>query len=318
MAMALAHSRGWLDFDERVASYWPEFSQNGKEGTTVRQLLAHQAGLSALDEPITLEIIADFERLDAILARQRPAHVPGARQAYHCWSIAWYQSALLQRLDPQRRRLGRFFREEIAQPLGADFHIGLPDEVPDSALARLIPYRGILLISRTPWSFLLRLLWPPSLAARSVLNPSFAADAGSFNRPEVRSLEIGAGNGMGSARGIARAFSEFATGGMVLKLRAETLEELERPPIPPLEATADLVFGIDIPFSLGFMRQTPGSAFVIGGGGRSYGSFGAGGSGGFADPENQLGFGYVLNGMGASLTNDSRERALSEAVYRAL
>lgn len=82
MAMALAHSRGWLDFDERVASYWPEFSQNGKERITVRQLLAHLAGLSALDEPITLGIIANFERLDVILAGQKPAHAPGAREAF--------------------------------------------------------------------------------------------------------------------------------------------------------------------------------------------------------------------------------------------
>ena len=317
MATALAHSRGWLDFDERVATYWPEFSQNGKEKITVRQLLAHQAGLPAVDEPITLEIMADFERLDAILARQKPAHVPGVRQAYHCWNIAWYQSALLQRVDPKGRRLGQFFREEIAEPLGADFHIGLPDEVPDSAVAQLIPYHKIVLMFRTPWPFLIKLIWPRSLASRTLLNPSFVANKNNFNKREVWSIEMGAGGGMGSARGIARAFSEFATGGKTLKLRTETLEELERPPIPPSEQTADLVFGLEIPFSLGFIKQTPGSAFAIGGDARSYGSFGAGGSGGFADPKNQIGFGYALNKMGVSLVNDERESALSEAVYRA-
>jgi CubicO group peptidase (beta-lactamase class C family) len=317
MATALAHSRGWLDFDERVATYWPEFSQNGKEEITVRQLFAHQAGLSALDEPITLEIMGDFERLDAILARQKPAHAPGVQQAYHCWNIAWYQSALLQRVDPKGRRLGQFFREEIAEPLGADFHIGLPDEVPDSAVAQLIPYQKIVLMFRTPWPFLIRIIWPWSLASRTLLNPSFVANKNNFNKREVWSVEMGAGGGMGSARGIARAFSEFATGGKTLKLRTETLEELERPPIPPSKQTADLVFGLQIPFSLGFIKQTPGSAFAIGGDARSYGSFGAGGSGGFADPENHIGFGYALNKMGVSLANDKRESALSEAVYRA-
>ena len=108
MATALAHSRGWLDFDERVATYWPEFSQNGKEKITVRQLLAHQAGLPALDEPITLELMADFDRLDAILARQKPApngsaissrkNCPNLRPfgSTRCNNALWYQPMFQQ------------------------------------------------------------------------------------------------------------------------------------------------------------------------------------------------------------------------------
>lgn len=87
MVMALAHSRRWLDYDERVCTYWPEFAQNGKDGITIRQLLAHQAGLFAFDEPVDREVIADLDRLAAVMARQRPAWGPGERQAYHAINL---------------------------------------------------------------------------------------------------------------------------------------------------------------------------------------------------------------------------------------
>jgi CubicO group peptidase (beta-lactamase class C family) len=83
MTLAIAHSRGWLDYEERVATYWPEFAQKGKAGITVRQLLAHQAGLFAFDEPVDRGVVADLDRLAMVLARQTPAWEPGTRQAYH-------------------------------------------------------------------------------------------------------------------------------------------------------------------------------------------------------------------------------------------
>jgi len=109
MAMAVAHSRGWLDYEERVSTYWPEFAQNGKKTITVRQLLAHQAGLFALDEPVDKSVVADLDRLAVILARQRPAWEPGTRQAYHAITLGYYESELLRRVDPQYRSLGQFF-----------------------------------------------------------------------------------------------------------------------------------------------------------------------------------------------------------------
>ena len=82
MTLALAHSRGWLDYDDRVSGYWPEFAQHGKEAITVRQLLAHQAGLFAFDEHVDKSMLADLDRLATVLARQKPAWPPGERQAY--------------------------------------------------------------------------------------------------------------------------------------------------------------------------------------------------------------------------------------------
>jgi CubicO group peptidase (beta-lactamase class C family) len=128
MTFAIAHSRGWLEYDERVCTYWPEFAQRGKETITVRQLLAHQAGLFAFDEPVDREVVADLDRLALVLARQAPAWKPGMRQAYHAISLGFYQGELLRRIDPRNRSLGQFFQEEIASPLGLDFYIRVPEE----------------------------------------------------------------------------------------------------------------------------------------------------------------------------------------------
>ena len=110
MVLALAHSRGWLDYDERVCTYWPEFAQAGKEQITVRQLLAHQAGLFAFDEKVDREVVADLDRLAEIMARQRPAWEPGERQAYHAISLGFYESELVRRIDPQHRQPGPVLR----------------------------------------------------------------------------------------------------------------------------------------------------------------------------------------------------------------
>jgi CubicO group peptidase (beta-lactamase class C family) len=138
MTLAIAHSRGWLDYDELVCKYWPEFAQNGKEKITVRQLLAHQAGLFALDVPVDRSVVADLDRLAFVLACQKPAWEPGTRQAYHAVSLGFYEGELLRRTDPQHRSLGQFFQDEVATPLGLEFYIRLPDSIPDSRLAPLI------------------------------------------------------------------------------------------------------------------------------------------------------------------------------------
>jgi len=143
MTLALAHSRGWLDYEAPVARYWPEFAQQGKAAVSVRQLLAHQAGLFALDVPLDRELLADFDRLAIVLARQKPAWPPGTRQAYHAVTLGFYENEILRRIDPQRRSLGQFFQDEIATPLGLDFYISLPESIPNERLAS-IAHAGIL------------------------------------------------------------------------------------------------------------------------------------------------------------------------------
>jgi CubicO group peptidase (beta-lactamase class C family) len=119
MTLAVAHSRGWLDYEAPVTKYWPEFAQHGKEKITIRQLLAHQAGLFGFDEPVDRAVFADLDRLAVVLARQKPAWEPGSRTAYHAISLGFYQSELLRRVDPQHRSLGQFFQDEIATSTSA-------------------------------------------------------------------------------------------------------------------------------------------------------------------------------------------------------
>jgi CubicO group peptidase (beta-lactamase class C family) len=104
MTLAIAHSRGWLGYEERVSMYWPEFAQQGKERITVRQLLAHQAGLFAFDEPVDRSMVADLDRLAVVMARQKPAWEPGTRQGYHALTLGFYEGELLRRVDPQHRK----------------------------------------------------------------------------------------------------------------------------------------------------------------------------------------------------------------------
>ena len=119
LTVALAHSRGLIDYDEKVAAYWPEFAQNSKENITVRQLLSHQAGLCAIDEPLNVEVLADLEAVASILARQRPAWEPGTRHGCHYLSLGLYEGELIGRTDPQHRSLGRFFLRKRSPPLWA-------------------------------------------------------------------------------------------------------------------------------------------------------------------------------------------------------
>jgi CubicO group peptidase (beta-lactamase class C family) len=318
MAVALAHSRGLLDYDEPVASYWPEFAAQGKQEVTVRQLLAHQAGLCAIDERLDARGLADLDGLAKILAQQRPAWKPGSRQGYHALSLGWYESALIRRVDPKGRPLGRFFAEEIAKPLGLEFYFGLPSEVGAERVASIkgAPLTSTLMHARTmPPRMLANFVQPRSLTSRTFGNPRLRS-AADLDKPAYRAVEIPAGGGIGQVRSIARAYGDLATGGHDMGVSAATLSELTAPPRPPTKSTRDLVLTVDASFALGFSR--PSRQFRFGSGPRAFGHPGAGGSFGFADPDAGVGFAYAPNRLGHHLRDDPREKALRDAVYRAL
>ena len=252
MTLALAHSRGWLDFDQRVAAYWPEFATNGKDTITVRQLLAHQAGLFKLDEPVTRELVRDRDRLAVVLARQRPAWEPGTRQAYHAITLGFYQSELLRRIDPQQRSLGQFFEDEIATPLGLEVYIRLPESIRNSRLA---------VMSRPgPWQML------TGFSPRVLFefynrhsNISRALDGSSLPHDEprvyARNFEVPSGGGVGTARAIARAYSAFVAGDE-LGLKSCTLNQLAAPATPSANGFYDECMKGEAQFSLGFMKPS--------------------------------------------------------------
>ena len=311
MTLALAHSRGWLDYEERVCTYWPEFAQQGKEKITVRQLLAHQAGLHAFDDPVDRCVIADLDRLAEIMARQKPAWKPGERQAYHAISLGFYQSELLRRVDPGRRSLGRFFQDEIAAPLDLDFYIRLPEAMTDSRLATLEPPGLLARLLSFPIRLQLDALNPRSHFYRALMANPGTALSYDAHRIYARDFEVPSGGGVGTARAIAHAYGVFATGGHELQLRSETLGLLKAPAIPARHGFYDECMRGDARFSLGFMK--PGPVWRFGHDG-AFGSPGAGGSLGYADPEAGIGYAYVTNRMGTALTGDPRDVALRAAL----
>ena len=318
MTLALAHSRGWLDYDERVCSYWPEFAQQGKEAITVRQLLAHQAGLFAFDEPVDRSVVADPDRLAVVMARQRPAWPPGARQGYHGLTLGFFEGELVRRIDPRHRTLGRFFQDEIADPLGLEVYIRVPESLPDARLATLSRPDAAAVFGRSGFPMRLLLVM---FSHHSNIYRALAVNPGSevvrdAQRIVARELEVPAGGGVGTARAIARAYSVFATGGRELKLRCETLRALQAPATPSANGFHDdCLLAADVRYSLGFTK--PSSFWPFGGEG-SYGALGAGGSMGFADPAAGIGYAYVTSKMGGALRGDPRDVALRHALYEAI
>ena len=307
LAMALAHSQGLFDYDERISKYWPEFAQQGKDKITVRQLLAHQAGLYAFDEMADKNLIADLDRLTVVLARQRPAHEPGTKQIYHAVTLGYYENELLRRVDPKHRSIGQYFRDEIAAPLGLDLYIRLPEEIPNTRLATLQQAKiGLSTVFHVPLPFVLAAMNPHSALSKAMVGSLFPLDK---ERVYARNFEVPSGGGVGTARAIAYAYSIFATGGKALGLRQETLRQLMAPPIAPLHGLP-----AEIQFSLGFAKPSPKNPF---GHPSSFGAAGFGGSFGFADPQAEIGYGYVPNGMVMSLI-DARDLALRKAMYHSI
>jgi CubicO group peptidase (beta-lactamase class C family) len=311
MTVAIANARGWLDYDAPIARYWPEFAQHDKGTITVRQLLAHEAGLVFLDEPLTVERMRNLDEIAELLARQKPAWPPGSRHGYHAMTIGLYMQELIRRVDPQHRTLGRFFHEEIAAPLGLDFYIGLPQDMPASRLAVIKPmsrWRALAALRHTPPLLIAKIVAPNSLLRRSLIFTTLDP-----NDRGYLEIEVPAGNGVGTARAIARAYSAFAEGGSELGITSATFEQLTGPPPP---ATKDAIIGSTTCFALGYMR--PSAAYRFGSSSRAFGTPGAGGSFGFADPDEHLGYAYVTNKLDFYLVDDPREKTLRDAIYRAI
>jgi len=318
LALALAHSRGLIDYEQRVCTYWPEFAQQGKERITVRQLLSHQAGLFALDAPVDRGVIADLDQLATVLAAQKPEWEPGSRQAYAMIALGFYEGELLRRVDPLHRSLGQYFQDEIATPLGLDFYIRVPAAIPNTRLATINDLnllRALPILARISLPLLLSGLNPGSALRRSDRNPgsNVVIDPDTVY---LREVEVPAGGGVGTARAMARAYSEFATGGHELGLRSETLRALMAPAKPPRHGFYDESLKVTWQLSLGFLKSSPG--YWLFGSPDAFGMPGWGGSFAFADPETRLGYAYVMNRVGPHGPADKRDSALRAALNRCL
>ncbi len=177
LVLASLRSKGLLDWDETVAHYWPEFAAEGKDAITVRQLLAHEAGLAVLDTQLRSKDLHDLDRLATILAAQRPAWVPGTRRGYHAVSLGFFQNELARRVDPQHRTIGTILAEDFVAPLGLSLYIGLPDDVDldeIAVLGRLAPSAALRQLPGVPWPLARQLANRRSPTSRSLSNPALA------------------------------------------------------------------------------------------------------------------------------------------------
>ena len=300
-AAAMLVDRGTLDVERPVVDYWPEFAQAGKSEIKVRHLLTHEAGLAGVDEELPDGAVLDWDRMIAALERQAPIWTPGEAMGYHAITYGWLVGEVIRRIDG--RTCGEFVRDEIAGPLGVDFFIGLP-ESEDPRTADLIPAPGAAPIGAAP---------PDNLAARA-LGLAAPRLAGTVNSREWRAAELPAANGHGNGRSLATIYSALAQGGGDL-LSRDAIEACG-----PTEHAAreDMVLGFLVRRSLGFILSTAGGRYEWGPNPRTFGHSGAGGSLGFADPDAEIGFGYVMNQMSAGLGADPRWKPMIDAVYASL
>ncbi|NOQ26529.1 MAG: serine hydrolase [Bacteroidales bacterium] len=313
LCLAMAHSNGWLDYEEKVSTYWPEFAQNGKESITVRQLLAHEAGLCLVDEVFEINDLANFDFIAELMARQKTLWKPGEMHGYHLSTMGMYMNELMRRVDPKGRSIGVFFEEELAKPLDLDFYIGLPDTILEEELAKVYyPSIGQFIINMNKMPEKMRRDFRNK---KSILYQSFKIpEKFSPNNRSTQRVEMPSGNGIGDARSIAKVYSVFALGAKELDVKEETIYLLSQPASIPKNGAFDIVMGLDTYFSYGFLK--PGPDLLYGNNQQVYGTPGAGGSYGFADPEKEIGYAYVMSKMGLYLVNDPREVALRDAMYR--
>lgn len=352
----LLHQRGQLDLDAPVATYWPEFKANGKERVLVRHLLAHRAGLPALTEPLTPAQAVDGVSGPSALAAQTPLWEPGADHGYHAHTYGWLVGELVRRATG--RGLGRWFAEEVAQPLGLSLWFGLPatPEVPDGGvdLARLAdvptpeppPASGMRVRPKRSVTDAYR--DPASLTRRAFDSVAPRPD---MNDPAWLAAGLPSGGGVATARSLSRFYAALIgpveplpeppaggpgaasrTGGRAAPWPGRQPDRRrhgpERPgggrlftPATLTQARSQESSGPDRVLVVG---SRFGLGFMLHGPGApmlAKGSFGHPGSGGslaFADPESGTAFAYVTAAMQRSVTSDPRAHALVRALRTCL
>ncbi len=296
--------RGAIDLDATMATYWPEFAQAGKEAITVRQTLGHNDGVIFCDAAPE-DSWLDWEAMTAAIAAQEPAWPPGTQGAYNSHNYGYLIGELIRRVDG--RTPGVFVREEITEPLGADYHIGLAE----ADLVRVTDFNP------NPKSTTLNAFKDPSTnLARAWHRIPKDGGPSPFNRRDYRVKEFPSGNGHGNARAVARVYAALACGGAIDGVRVWSEDAVAR----MAELQWDSECGMTHrPFRMGqglFLNSPPLQS--MGPNMAAFGHMGAGGAIGFADPERKLAFSYSPNFMceGAGLGDrcDALIAAVSECI----
>ncbi|MEU8539842.1 serine hydrolase domain-containing protein [Streptomyces sp. NPDC048717] len=309
----LLHQRGLLDLDAPVATYWPDFKAAGKDRVTVRQMLAHRAGVPVLDRRLTLAEAIDLGASTRAIAAQAPIWEPGTAHGYHAHTFSWLLSGLVHQVTG--RTIGRWVAEEIADPLGLELWIGLPPEQ-----THRVGRVGVAPETEPADSPALKIRPKPAVTAaygdpESLTRRAFDVieTRPDENDPAYLAAELPGSAGVATARALARFYAATlgpVDGGARL-FDSETLA-LAR---TEESAGPDRVLVVGTRFGLGYMLHGAAAPFL---GAGSFGHPGRGGSLGFADPETGVAFGYVTNGMRKTVTADPRAQALVRAVRSVL
>ena len=299
-ALVLA-DRGELDLDAPIARYWPEFARAGKAGVLVRHALGHTAALPGWTEKIAFEDLYDWEKVTDLLAGQAPWWPPGEASAYHAITHGYLVGEVVRRITGQT--LGRFLADEVAGPLGADFHIGL-----DPA-----DHRRVAQSIATPTSTQAAAQTDPaSVFVRIADNPRLPA-LGDIDIPRWLSAEIPASNGVGNARSVAKLQSVLAGGGAANGRRLLSREGCEAV-LRQQSDGVDRAFLTPMRWAMGFALDLAGLSF----GPRTCFWGGSGGSLVVVDLERRMSFAYVMNRMVGAPFGDPRNVPLIAATYAAL
>ncbi len=298
MSLLLLADRGEVDLHAPAAKYWPEFAQNGKKAVEVRHFLSHTAGLSGMDKKVEGDALYDWEWMTTALAKQEPWWKPGTQSGYHALTQGHLIGEIVRRATGQT--IGNFFRQEIAEPTGADFHIGA-DEALDKRIGNLVPPKS----GPSPN--------PKSIAGRTFANPG--VDATEPRNRAWRAAEIPAANGQGNARSIVRAQTAMANGGEAFGKTIMSEEGTKRIFEKQSEGV-DLVLGLPLTFGMGYGLNNPAAPISPNANTCFWGGYG--GSSVIVDQDARLCFSYVMNKMESGLLGDPRGFGLAAAMYMSM
>ena len=297
-----------IDIAQRVAEFWPEFAQAGKENITLAQLLSHQAGLCALDRQVD---VLDYLTVIDALEKQKPLWPPGTAHGYHARTFGFLIDELVRRIAG--KTISDYWRENFAEPLQLDLWIGLPEK--ENARAATI-YPAKAGKPPEPAKFYADLATPGTLVRKAFTSPYGLHAVSAMNDPSNRAHPNASFGGFATANSLAKFYAMLANGGELAGRRFFTDETL-----PWMTTTLtdgiDRVFQIPTAFSAGFMKDSRESKRrIFGRSTSSFGHPGAGGSHAFADPENGIAFAYVMNQMEQSLLPNEKSLRLVDAIYR--
>ncbi|TMS35060.1 hypothetical protein L596_002536 [Steinernema carpocapsae] len=318
LCVAMLVDRGYVSYDNRVTSFWPEFGKNGKEEITVDWIMSHRAGLAAFDMPLSKENAMNPEYVAQVIENQTPNWAPGSKSGYHALTYGWLVDQMVRRIDPKRRSIGQFFREEVSDVYGVDFHIGLPPHEEHTVSRLSMPgylhqMKEILYDPRILIMLgILNLRPPSSLAWKVKRNPDWfrlESNMNTFNDPELHRMEQVAALGITKARDMGKIFALMLQGKLISKGMVEMFKK------PQVVTGLDQVVLAPMVKGHGFFYERhpkDSNRWLVG-------HPGYGGSSVMMDIDKEVVVSYVSNGLKTGMGELTRTyRLLRDAVFDSL